>query len=79
MISYMSDETNANPLNAPGTFYNDLSCIDCNLCPEAVPSVFRRDDEEGYSYVFKQPQTKEEKAAVIEAIQDCPTESIGQR
>ena len=73
----MANENDKHPLNAQGEFFNDLTCIDCGLCPELVPTVFRRDDEGGYSYVYKQPTSKEERAAFMEAIEDCPTESIG--
>ena len=72
----MPDENDKHPLNAPGEFYNDFSCIDCGLCPELAPSVFKRDDEEGYSYVYKQPTTPEEFLVTQEALEGCPTESI---
>ena len=79
MILRMADQTDAHPLNAPGPFFNDLSCIDCGLCPDRAPTIFRRDHEEGYSYVFKQPQSKEEETIAQEALEECPTESIGKR
>ncbi len=52
--------------------------IDCGLCPEIAPSIFKRNDEGGYSYVYHQPQTAEEWAKAREAIESCPTESIGE-
>ena len=73
----MADRTDKNPLNVPGTYYNDLTCIDCDLCREIAPQVFTRDDEEGLSYVWKQPVTPEEIDAAEEARQSCPTETIG--
>jgi len=73
----MADNSDKNALNAPGAIYNDYSCIDCGLCPEIAPSIFKRDDEEGYSYVYKQPRSEEERALASEAIDSCPTESIG--
>lgn len=39
--------------------------------------LFRRDDDGGYSYVYKQPETSEEEKLAREAIELCPTESIG--
>lgn len=76
-IQEMSDLIERNPLNVPGRFYNDLSCIDCGMCPEIAPNLFRRDDDEGFSYIYKQPETKEEEKLALEAIEACPTESIG--
>lgn len=73
----MADRTQKNPRNVPGRFYNDLTCIDCGMCPEIAPEIFARDDEEGLSYVKKQPDSPEELAAAIEAMNACPTESIG--
>ena len=65
------------PENVPGPYYNDNTCIDCGLCPEIAPHIFRRQDDGGYSYVHRQPVTKEEIALAEEARESCPTESIG--
>jgi ferredoxin len=73
----MADRNDKNPLNVPGKYYNDLTCIDCDLCREIAPRVFTRDDDEGLSYVWKQPVTSEEIAAAEEARRSCPTETIG--
>lgn len=73
----MADPTDRNTLNAPGKYYNDQTCCDCGLCPDLAPRIFRRDDEGGYSYVWQQPLTPEDIAAAEEAIESCPTESIG--
>jgi len=76
-IRLMADRNDKNPLNVPGKYYNDLTCIDCDLCREIAPRVFTRDDDEGLSYVWKQPVTSEEIAAAEEARRSCPTETIG--
>ena len=73
----MADPTDKNPLNAPGKYYNDLSCIDCDLCREIAPEIFIRDDDEGLTYVLRQPITPEELAVAEEARCSCPTETIG--
>jgi len=73
----MADRTDKHPRNAPGSFYNDLSCIDCDMCREIAPEVFRRDDEEGQSYVWRQPDSPDELARAREAMDRCPTETIG--
>lgn len=73
----MADLTNKNQRNVPGKYYNDTTCIDCGMCPDIAPSLFTRDDDEGFSYVYKQPETEEELQLAEEAIESCPTESIG--
>ena len=66
------------PQNVAGRFYVDSSCVDCGLCPSTAPAHFRRDDEIGQSFVFRQPETPEEIALCQEALEGCPTESIGE-
>jgi ferredoxin len=66
------------PQNAPGRFYVDSTCIDCDVCRSHAPVFFRRDDEIGQSHVFHQPVTAEEIALCREALEGCPTESIGE-
>lgn len=65
------------PENVPGPFYVTSECIDCDLCRETTPTVFQRHAGIGYSIVYKQPQTPEEKASAIESLQGCPVEAIG--
>lgn len=73
----MADPDNKHPLNLPGAYYNDDTCIDCDLCREIAPGFFRRDDHEGKTYVWRQPATPDEIALAEEALHACPTESIG--
>jgi ferredoxin len=73
----MADSTDKNPPNADGAYYNDSTCIDCDLCREIAPALFRRNDDSGMSYVWRQPTTPEERALAEEALTSCPTESIG--
>ena len=56
---------------------HDDQCIDCDLCRETAPANFRRSDDGGYSYVYKQPTTPEEEALCKEAMEGCPVEAIG--
>jgi ferredoxin len=63
--------------NVPGAFYVDDQCIDCDACRAAAPACFRRNDEGGYSYVFRQPETDEERALCQDALEGCPVEAIG--
>lgn len=73
----MVNRNEKNPGNVPGPFYIDSSCIDCDMCRENAPATFRRNDEIGLSIAYRQPVTPEEIAQAIEAMNGCPTESIG--
>ena len=63
--------------SAPGRFYVDATCIDCDLCRETAPANFVRQDDEGYSFVSTQPTTPAEEAACLAAMEECPVEAIG--
>ena len=73
----MADIANRYADNVPGNFYVDNQCIDCDLCRETAPANFTRNDDGGYSFVFKQPATPEEIALCEEAFNACPVEAIG--
>lgn len=63
--------------NAPGKYYVDSSCIDCDQCRVMAPNLFGRHDDTGMSFVSKQPETAEELALAEEVIGACATNSIG--
>lgn len=63
--------------NPVGKFYVDKQCIDCNLCRDTAPKNFKQNEEGGYSFVYKQPETDEEAAQCQEALEACPVEAIG--
>jgi ferredoxin len=63
--------------NFPGAYYVDSSCIDCDVCRDTAPENFKRSDENSYSFVYKQPETDEERAQCEEAVLCCPVEAIG--
>jgi ferredoxin len=58
-------------------YFVDDQCIDCDLCRETAPANFKRNDDGGHSYVYKQPETPEEEALCKEAQEGCPVEAIG--
>jgi len=62
--------------NAPGKYYVDDQCIDCDLCRETAPDFFGRNDD-GYSFVSKQPVTEEEVGLCNDAMEACPVQAIG--
>jgi ferredoxin len=63
--------------NVSGKYYVDRQCIDCDVCRDTSPANFTRNDENGYSYVHKQPETAEELGLCEEAFNACPVEAIG--
>ena len=62
---------------AAGKWYVDSSCIDCDVCRTTAPNNFKANEDEGFSYVFKQPENAEEEAQCAEAKASCPVEAIG--
>jgi ferredoxin len=68
---------NRYPENVAGKFYVDDQCIDCDLCRETAPDNFTRNEDGGYSYVYKQPTSPDEDALCKEAMEGCPVEAIG--
>jgi ferredoxin len=74
---FMADIKNKVPENVDGIFFVDDSCIDCDTCRCISPANFRRSEEHGYSYVYRQPATAEEAELVEEAIECCPVGAIG--
>ncbi len=73
----MADPNDRVAENAPGTFYVDSQCIDCDVCRDTAPDNFTRSDDGGYSFVYKQPETDEERILCEEALVSCPVEAIG--
>lgn len=73
----MADPKDRLPNQPAGKFYVDSQCIDCNLCRETAPDNFKRDDDSGYSYVYKQPGSTDEEKLCQEALEACPVEAIG--
>jgi ferredoxin len=74
---HMADAANKYPDNAPGKFYVDNQCIDCDLCRETAPDNFKRNEDGGFSFVYKQPATPDEENRCKEAKEGCPVEAIG--
>ncbi len=73
----MADKAKRLPQNAPGPYYVDDSCTDCDMCRTSAPGIFKRDDEIGSSVAYMQPATPEDFKAAEEGRQGCPTDSIG--
>ena len=73
----MADKEEKWAENVDGKFYVDEQCIDCDLCRETAPDNFTREEDGGYSYVYKQPENDDELELCIEAMEGCPVEAIG--
>jgi ferredoxin len=63
--------------NVSGAWYVDSNCIDCDVCRTTAPNNFEANEDEGYSFVSKQPANDEETEQMEEAMESCPTEAIG--
>ena len=72
----MSDPQSKQPENAPGAWYVDVNCIDCDVCRETAPNNFKQSDK-GYSFVIKQPENPQEEDQCKESKESCPVEAIG--
>ncbi len=73
----MATVTDRLSTNIVGRFYVDSTCIDCDQCRVIAPNNFARDEDNGTSYVKKQPEGEEELAKCQEAADSCATGSIG--
>jgi glyoxylase-like metal-dependent hydrolase (beta-lactamase superfamily II)/ferredoxin len=73
----MANPNRAYAENFPGTFFVDDTCIDCDLCRQIAPSVFK--EESDHSVVFSQPASEPETLKASMALVSCPTGSIGTR
>ena len=73
----MPDRNQRTPKNVPGKFYVDTNCLTHVMCQHLAPRNFAYDEENGYYYVCKQPETHEELAQCLEAVACCPMAAIG--
>ena len=71
----MADRRRAVAENAPGDFFVDETCIDCDACRQLAPEVFR--DASDHSFVHAQPVTAAAERNALRALLACPTGSIG--
>lgn len=65
------------PENVPGAFFVTSDCIDCDLCREAAPNIYRRNADISYSVVIHQPVTDAEFHQARAGLEGCPVEAIG--
>ena len=72
----MARPDQANPSNAPGSWFVDTRCIKCDAARNWAPDFIDM-DAKGLSYVSRQPSSPEEEAVLWRAVAACPTKSIG--
>lgn len=65
------------PENQPGRYYVDAACIDCDVCRDIAPGVFKRETEKEHSFVYRQPESSLEESLCREAMEACPVDAIG--
>lgn len=71
----MNEEIKKHPLNVKGKYYVDYNTCLYHCCFDIAPNNFKA-DEHCVAYVFKQPDTPEEKAQCREAMLCCPVEAV---
>ncbi len=63
------------PEDAPGDFFVDSTCIDCDTCRQLAPGVFG--EAADHAFVHHQPSATDERRLALRALVCCPTGSIG--
>jgi glyoxylase-like metal-dependent hydrolase (beta-lactamase superfamily II) len=71
----MANPRRRHPGNAPGAWFVDDTCIDCDASRQCAPALFGELD--GQSVVIRQPVSGDERVAAARAMLACPTGSIG--
>src|SRR5947209_20422947 len=67
----MANSSRAYAENVPGDFFVDDTCIDCDLCRQIAPPVFR--EESDHSIVYRQPGSAAESHCAGTSLGACPT------
>jgi glyoxylase-like metal-dependent hydrolase (beta-lactamase superfamily II) len=65
------------PAGAPGPWFVDDRCIDCDAARHVAPGLIVRNPGDGVSVFTRQPRTEEEVAMAWRAVLVCPTRSVG--
>lgn len=65
------------PAGAPGPWFVDDRCIDCDAARQVAPGLIERNRGDGVSFFVRQPETAEEVEMAWRAVQVCPTRSVG--
>ena len=71
----MADRNKRLDSNAPGNFYVDATCINCDTCRQLAPRSFEEIGD--FSAVNHQPNNEIEQHQAYQALLACPVGSIG--
>jgi glyoxylase-like metal-dependent hydrolase (beta-lactamase superfamily II) len=71
----MANPRRRHPANAPGPWFVDDRCIDCDVSRQCAPWMFGEADDQ--AVVIRQPATDAERQDAVRAMLACPTGSIG--
>lgn len=73
----MARLSDRHPGGAPGPWFVDTRCIDCDAARHVAPGLIERNPADGVSLFVRQPQTAEEIEMAWRAVEVCPTRSVG--
>lgn len=62
---------------APGSWFVDDRCIDCDAARQVAPGLIARNRGDGVSYFIRQPESDDEIEMAWRAVMVCPTRSVG--
>ncbi|MDH4168367.1 MAG: MBL fold metallo-hydrolase [Acidimicrobiia bacterium] len=62
---------------APGDWFVDTRCIDCDAARQVAPGLIARNPGDGVSVFTRQPETPAEIEMAWRAVMVCPTRSVG--
>jgi len=62
---------------APGEWFVDSRCIDCDAARQVAPGLVVRNRSDGNSVFVRQPETADEIEMAWRAVMVCPTRSVG--
>jgi glyoxylase-like metal-dependent hydrolase (beta-lactamase superfamily II)/ferredoxin len=65
------------PAGAPGPWFVDDRCIDCDAARHVAPGLIERNPGDGVSYFVRQPESPEDVQMAWRAVEVCPTRSVG--
>jgi len=73
----MARLTERHEAGAPGAWFVDSRCIDCDASRQVAPGLILRNPSDGNSVFVRQPETPEEVEMAWRAVMVCPTRSVG--
>jgi glyoxylase-like metal-dependent hydrolase (beta-lactamase superfamily II) len=72
----MARVADRNPAGAPGDWFVDTACFDCDAARQVAPGLVGT-DASGRSIFLRQPETDDDVRMAWRAVEVCPTRSVG--